>query len=64
MHSAEAQGKGDISILPGRGHFYFALTKMLEQLIEETRNLYDGFAFLVGDVCEDPAKELLRSRSL
>jgi hypothetical protein len=26
MHSAEAQGKGDISILPGRGHFYFALT--------------------------------------
>jgi hypothetical protein len=27
MHSAEAQGKGDISILPGRGHFYFALTK-------------------------------------
>ena len=28
MHSAEAQGKGDISILPGRGHFYFALTKV------------------------------------
>src|SRR5450759_4472469 len=26
MHSADAQGKGDISILPGRGHFYFALT--------------------------------------
>ena len=26
MHSAEAQGKGDISILPERGHFYFALT--------------------------------------
>src|SRR5450759_2401124 len=26
MHSAEAQGKGDISTLPGRGHFYFALT--------------------------------------
>ena len=26
MHSAEALGKGDISILPGRGHFYFALT--------------------------------------
>src|ERR1039457_6191538 len=24
MHSAEAQGKGDISTLPGRGHFYFA----------------------------------------
>jgi hypothetical protein len=27
MHFAEAQGKGDISILPGRGHFYFALTQ-------------------------------------
>ena len=27
MHSAEAQGKGDISTLPGRGPFYFALTK-------------------------------------
>jgi hypothetical protein len=26
MHSAQAQGKGDISILPGKGHFYFALT--------------------------------------
>ena len=26
MHSAEALGKGDISILLGRGHFYFALT--------------------------------------
>ena len=28
MHSAEAQGKGDISILPGRGHFHFALTQV------------------------------------
>ena len=26
MHSAEPRAKGDISILPGRGHFYFALT--------------------------------------
>ena len=26
MHFSEATGKGDISILPGRGHFYFALT--------------------------------------
>ena len=25
-HFSEARGKGDISILPGRGHFYFALT--------------------------------------
>ena len=24
MHSVEAQGKGDISTLPRRGHFYFA----------------------------------------
>ena len=32
MHSAEAHGKGDISILPGRGHFYFALTKRLGPL--------------------------------
>jgi hypothetical protein len=27
MHSAEPWAKGDISTLPGRGHFYFALTK-------------------------------------
>jgi len=26
MHSANTQAKGDISTLPGRGHFYFALT--------------------------------------
>jgi hypothetical protein len=26
MHSREAQAKGDISTLPGRRHFYFALT--------------------------------------
>ena len=30
--------------------------KMLEQLIEETRNLYDGFAFLVGAFGEAPAR--------
>jgi hypothetical protein len=29
--------------------------EMLEQLIEETRNLYDGFAFLVGAFGEAPA---------
>src|SRR5450759_528388 len=29
MHSAEAKGKGDISTLPGRGHFYFALTDQI-----------------------------------
>jgi hypothetical protein len=26
MHSSQAQAKGDVSTLPGRGHFYFALT--------------------------------------
>ena len=26
MHSSDARAKGDISTLPGRGHFYFALT--------------------------------------
>ena len=26
MHFSETRGKGDISTLPGRGHFYFALT--------------------------------------
>jgi hypothetical protein len=29
MHYAEAQGKGDISTLPARGHFYFALTRFI-----------------------------------
>ena len=27
MHFAEPQAKGDVSTLPGRGHFYFALTR-------------------------------------
>ena len=27
MHSSDARAKGDISTLPGRGHFYFALTE-------------------------------------
>jgi hypothetical protein len=31
--------------------------EMMEQLIEETRILYDGFAFLVGAFGEAPAKE-------
>jgi hypothetical protein len=30
--AVEAQGKGDISILPARGHFYFALTPILRLL--------------------------------
>jgi hypothetical protein len=34
----------------------FGPRKMLEQLIEETRNLYDGFAFLVGAFGEAPAR--------
>ncbi len=29
MHSSQAQAKGDVSTLPGRGHFYFALTLWL-----------------------------------
>ena len=36
MHSAEAQGKGDISILPGRGHFYFALTRRKSESLPST----------------------------
>ena len=32
MHSPEAKAKGDISILPARGHFYFALTKYTQVL--------------------------------
>src|ERR1700688_4043859 len=27
MHFSETRGKEDISTLPGRGHFYFALTR-------------------------------------
>jgi hypothetical protein len=34
----------------------FGPRKMQEQLIEETRNLYDGFAFLVGAFGEAPAR--------
>jgi hypothetical protein len=37
---------------------------MLEQLIEKTRDLYDGSAFLVGAFGEVPAKEQFAQRSL
>src|SRR5450759_4594480 len=40
MHSAEAQGKGDISILPGRGHFYFALTAKCATFADASRLVY------------------------
>ena len=32
MHSTQAQGKGDISTLRRRGHFYFALTQLSQAL--------------------------------
>jgi hypothetical protein len=32
MHSSEPWPKGDISTLPARGHFYFALTQIVFQL--------------------------------
>jgi hypothetical protein len=38
-HSAGARGKGDISTLPGRGHFYFALTPGGYPLDSAHRNL-------------------------
>jgi len=30
MHFSEAQPKGDVSTLPGWGHFYFALTQPIQ----------------------------------
>jgi hypothetical protein len=39
-HSSEAAAKGDISTLPGWGHFYFALQKVLQNLIEQAGCLY------------------------
>ena len=36
--------------------------KMLEELIEETRDLYDGFAFLVGGVWRSPGQGNIRQR--
>ena len=38
--------------------------KMLEQLIEQTRDLYDGFAFLVGAVWRSSGQGTIRQRSL
>jgi hypothetical protein len=32
MHFSQAPAKGDISTLPAGGHFYFALTFLLESL--------------------------------
>jgi hypothetical protein len=38
--------------------------KMLEQLIEETRDLYDGLALLVGGVWRSSRLGIIRQRSL
>jgi hypothetical protein len=38
MHPAEPQAKGDISTLPGRGHFYFALTPCRLRLTRQERD--------------------------
>ena len=38
--------------------------EMLEQLIEQTRDLYDSFAFLVGGVWRSPGQGTARQRSL
>ena len=39
MHSSCARDKGDISTLPARGHFYFALTQIFSPL-DHRRNSY------------------------
>jgi hypothetical protein len=46
MHSRQARAKGDISILLGRGHFYFALTRHGARLRMGTGN--DTVALLRG----------------
>lgn len=38
--------------------------KMLEQLMEQTRDLYDGFAFLVGGVWRSSGQGTIRQRPL
>ena len=38
MHFSEPKGKGDISTLPGRGHFYFALTAQEFRLTKSIKN--------------------------
>ena len=38
--------------------------KMLEQLIEETRDLYDSLALLVGGVWRSSGQGIIRQRSL
>ena len=39
MHPAEPRAKGDISTLPARGHFYFALTNILTTLWQQSDNV-------------------------
>src|ERR1035441_9187331 len=38
MRFAEPQAKGDVSTLPARGHFYFALTLVLQGLTSAQRS--------------------------
>jgi hypothetical protein len=41
MHSAEAQGKGDISILPDKGTFLLCLDKAVDELATKDAAEYD-----------------------
>ncbi len=52
MHSSQAQAKGDVSTLPGRGHFYFALTGVGSVVDPGTASLYIncGANFVIGPV--------------
>ena len=40
MHSSQAQAKGDVSTLPERGHFYFALTGGRSGFDSRVRRVY------------------------
>ena len=50
MHSRQAQAKGDISTLPGRRHFYFALTTSYARLrgLSEPGKMYFPSDFQTG----------------
>jgi phosphoribosyl 1,2-cyclic phosphodiesterase len=56
MHSAEAQGKGDISTLPGRRHFYFALThrRSILQIANGCTTIHRPDDFIIRPVILEP----------
>jgi hypothetical protein len=55
MHSSVAQAKGDISTLPARGHFYFALTMGSDRVAQVSEFVYHPVQVVIHEAVCYPA---------